>query len=728
MRPPAESVVATKPELGEVRHLPASPVVAGSHGTWTTEIRLAGRLEPGACLALARRWASDWGRPQWDDPAGENYTTVDCGEAAVIELSFDRIESWHPWDHVLRVLIVRGQVPAGARIVICYGDRRGGGPGARAQTFIEEESCLSVRLASTVDEEWSELARPMVRVVGGPGVRLVAMAPSRVSTGEAFRLLVRAEDAWGNPAADSRSIVRAAIPGGGESAEQTLSEGIAAISLGLDRPGIHRLEVVQVSGGIRCQSNPIECSAAAPALRTFWGDIHAQSSIGCGNRTIADYFAHARDVAGLDFASHQANDFLVSNSEWVETQEVTARFNQPGRFVTLLGIEWSGETRVGGDRNVYFSGDADAIRRSSHRHLADRSDEDTDLPTVTMLHRHYHNTDVLLVPHVGGRTADLSVHDGKLERLIEIHSTHATSEWFLAEALQRGMRVGVTAGSDGVDGRPGTSRPGGMSVRNLQGGLVAVNMPALTRDDLWRALKLRRCYATTGERILLDFEVSGLAMGAEGQVDGAPLLRAAVHGTVALESVELFRDTTCVYAAPLIDAAPTRPDRIRIAWRGAAKPGNWQRARLTWDGGLQIFGGRIRNVAGYAFDTPAEGLRRVAADAVAWRSITAGDWDGVVLDVKAEPAASLRFHTEPANFELPLAELADGPKTFEARGHQASVEVRRLPAQPLPLSWQGSFTDQAVPPGLHPYWLRVRQADGSQAWSSPVYVTVASGL
>src|SRR6185312_12906010 len=265
---------------------------------------------------------------------------------------------------------------------------------------------------------------------------------------------------------------------------------------------------------------------------------------------IADYFAHARNVAGLDFASHQANDFLVSNPEWLETQEVTARFNQPGRFVTLLGVEWSGETSVGGDRNIYFPGDVGAIRRSSHRHLADKSDLDSDLPTATALHQHFHNSDILLVPHVGGRTADLSVHDVKLERLIEIHSTHATSEWFFAEALERGLRVGVTAGSDGVDGRPGTSHPGAMAVRNLRGGLTAVSMPSLTRDDLWQALKTRRCYATTGQRILLDFEVSGHAMGADCAADRPPSLRVAVHGTAPLESVELFRDAARIFAAP----------------------------------------------------------------------------------------------------------------------------------------------------------------------------------
>ena len=55
------------------------------------------------------------------------------------------------------------------------------------------------------------------------------------------------------------------------------------------------------------------------------------------------------------------------------------------------------------------------------------------------------------------------------------------SEWFLADVFTRGMRVGLI-GANGIDGRPGDSHPGDLSVRNLRGVLVAVEMPELTRE------------------------------------------------------------------------------------------------------------------------------------------------------------------------------------------------------------------------------------------------------
>ena len=197
--------------------------------------------------------------------------------------------------------------------------------------------------------------------------------------------------------------------------------------------------------------------------------------IGCGARSIDAYYAHARDFSATDFASHQANCFLVSRGRMAARRaSSTQRHHAPRRFVTFLGVEWSGATSVGGDHNLYFPGDEAALHRCSHEFVADKSDADTDLKHVEDVYRHYRGSDTLVAVHVGGRTADLAWHEPGLDRLLEVHSTHATSEWFLFDALRRGYRMGVIAGSDGVDGRPGNSHPGHLSVRNVRGGLTAI--------------------------------------------------------------------------------------------------------------------------------------------------------------------------------------------------------------------------------------------------------------
>ncbi len=67
---------------------------------------------------------------------------------------------------------------------------------------------------------------------------------------------------------------------------------------------------------------------------------------------------------------------------------------------------------------------------------------------------------MLINLHVGGRPTNLDYYAPEIERLAEIHSTHGTSEWFVVDALGRGYKVGITAGTDGVMTRPGACHPG----------------------------------------------------------------------------------------------------------------------------------------------------------------------------------------------------------------------------------------------------------------------------
>jgi hypothetical protein len=696
-------------------------------------------LDAGARFAMARRWPSDWGTPQWSRPDAVNFVRVGSSAASRLRWWNVRLHAWHPFDHAMIVELLEPLAP-GESLDVRFGDAAEGSPGFDVQTFLEEASPLSIRLCLAPAAPWIELARPVVRVAGTTASRLVVTLPSRVAAGRGFSVHLRAEDSWGNPAVLDEPVVLRLRPadaaGGHVSAPREITIGAAGwcrIETAIEQAGIHRFEArARGCGDLSALSNPVDVVADQQAATPIaWGDPHAQSVIGCGARSIDDYYRHARDFAATDFGSHQANCFLVSNDEWQETQRSTQSMNQAGRFVTLLGVEWSAASRLGGDHNLYFPGDAAELRRCSHEFVADTSDSDRDLPHVDDLHAHYRGSETLVAVHVGGRTADLQFHEPALDRLIEVHSTHATSEWFLLDALKRGYRMGVIAGSDSVDGRPGASHPGRMGVRNVRGGLTAVEVPQLSRPALWEALKSRRCYATTGERILLSFRAGTWRMGDEGRFTLAPgavlpSFKVAVAGTAPIESVDFFRDDRMVIRHDLLAQSAGWSDRFRIAWRGASGPGNWQRARMQWDGGLRIHGARIVAASPWAFDTPDEGLTDTAADRVAWRSVTAGDWDGVVLTVDRPQSALLTFASAPMSLQCRLGDLAPAGWQQELESPWRVVEIRRLPAEDPPMQCHISFDDPSPSPGRHAYWVRVRQVDGAYAWATPIFLDLAA--
>jgi hypothetical protein len=697
---------------GSVSLAGPNPIAAGMPGTWTATYRTGPEgLPAGSTIAFVRRWPSDWDVPQCQSPDLPGYTTLTFGRPCRHRWRTRRSIEWHPFDHVFEIDLLDA-LPAATDITARFN--------LRAQTFIEEASPLSVRVRAGAGE-WTEVGQLVVAVVGAPAHQGVLIAPSDVGAGEPFELALRIEDKWGNPA---DLAVRPTIEG---ARTETLPDlpGVLRWMARIEVPGDARLAAV--GGLVAAVSNPIRVHAGAPDRRLYWGDIHAQCLIGCGARTIDAFFRHARDYARIDFASHQANCFLVSSPEWRETEEVTTRYHAPGKFVSLLGLEWSADTAKGGDRNLYFPGDRAPITRCSHEYVDDKSDLASDLPQAEDLHAKYRGTNTLIALHVGGRTTDLRRHESGLERLIEVHSTHATSEWFLFEALERGYRMGVTAGSDGVDGRPGASHPGHQAVRNVRGGLVAAALPALTREALWKALAARNCYATTGERIRLELTADGLPMGSEYDARIPPLLSVAVVGTASLESVEIFRGTMPIHAVAL--RAPDAPlsERVRIAWRGASAPGNFARARMRWDGTATLSSGRFEAVEGYAFDTPDEGLVGVTSDRIEWRSMTGGDWDGFVARVDAPADAILSVHTPQISTSVPVGALAGGPTRLADALPLRELEIRRLPADPGPSAWQGTFRDPAGRPGWNAYWVRVRQWDGAHAWSSPIFVRLPGG-
>ena len=703
-----------------------SRMTAGALERWTLRFTARAEVPPGGRIGIAHRWPSDWGIAQASDPAGIDYLEAEASGGASVRWWNARLHAWHPFDHIVFVELCDG-LQAGGVVALRFGDGRRGSPGFRVQTFIEEASPSSLRWQARDGAPWVEFARHTVQIVGARPERLVVTVPSFVAAGKPFDAHVRVEDRWGNPAALDAPL-EVEIGSGARTRVTVPTSAWTRSPLHLHAEGVHRLDA-RTRGplDLRATSNPIVVSAAA--LPLFWGDLHAQSVIGCGARSIDAYYEHARDFAATDFGSHQANCFLVSGSDWQKTRASTQQHHAPGHFVTFLGVEWSGASNVGGDHNLYFPGDAADLHRCSHEFVADTSDADTDLPHVEDVYRHYGGTDTLVAVHVGGRTADLRWHEPDLDRLLEVHSTHATSEWFLFDALRRGYRMGVIAGSDSVDGRPGNSHPGHMGVRNVRGGLTAIAAPELSREALWQALRQRHCYATTGERILLDFRAGAHSMGDAIDALAAEALPAfdiSVEGTAPIERIDFFRNTECLRSVDCFAEAGPPSNRLRVAWHGLSAPGNWQRARLNWDGEVRIQGARILDVQGWAFDTPDEGVRDHDGERVRWRSVTAGDWDGVVLTLDRTDAATLAFVTGPMTLQTQLSQLSPAGRRFEARNPERCVELRRLPAcMPSP-SFRGKFSDPAPVAGEHAYWVRVCQSDGAYVWSSPIFASVTA--
>ncbi len=714
---------------GTVHLDPSAPVEAGSYGSWTLTYRV-GRygVDNGGRLKVAMRLASDWGTPQSSDPRGDDYLTVSTTGQARLEAWYDPKGHLRPWFRTVVIRVFDGSLTEGDKAFIRIGDRSGGSRGSRAQSFVERGFEFKLLVESFETGLFVEVpGSTRFDIVAGPPHRLVVLGPSQVAPGQPFAVTGKAEDCWGNPCDGYAGTVELC---GAEGLPDRYTfrpeeRGVHRFEgLAVRAEGIHHVTARDPDRHLSATGNPIQCRRLAGGSRLFWGDIHGQSGETVGTGTAEGYFRFARDVAAMDFCAHAANDFQVSQAHWNDLCRQVKAFHQPGRFVTFLAYEWSGTTPAGGDHNVYFLRDDQVIRRSSHWQVADRSDSVNDrYPLSALLQEFRGNPEVMVIPHVGGRHANLEFFEPSLEPVLEICSTHGRFEWLLEEALRRGCRVGVIGGSDDHTGRTGASRgtAGSLCVR---GGLAGVYATSLTREGVWEAIRSRRCYATTGERIILWVEANGHPMGAEFTATAPSEFRVAVVGTAPLEFVEIRRGLEVVYAHPLGEMPPDGPWHVKVAWGGARLRGRGRQTR--WDGRLVVEGGRVLSATEFAFDVPTQGVVQRDDRSVEWRSSTAGDIDGLALELDAGEEAALRFESGPATFRLGLRELRHGPVRIDAGGLDQHVRLWRAPATPTPKEASFRFTDRAAGPGTHAYYVRLMQSDGEMAWSSPIYVTLSS--
>ncbi len=703
---------------------PQAKVVAGSWGTWTVTYHV-GKLgvdDAGQILLLTRA-VSDWGPFQADNSKGDGYASVTTTGHAKISMHFDSRHAFgRPWWRGLVLTLSDGYLQAGDEVNIVLGDRSGGSRGTRAQTFDLKDFEFRVMVDPLATGRFVRVESPHLEVVSAPAANIEAVWPTEVRSGQATWLQVRATDVWGNPATSYTGTVQLTVPTGVTDLPQTYT--FRSVDGGFHRfEGVHvktagevRIAVSDVNEPpLQATSNPLRI--IDDQLVAFWGDLHGQSGESFGSGTVDRYFAFARGFAAIDFASHQANDFEVTKATWKAIQEATKQYHQPHRFVAFLGYEWSGNTGNGGDHNVIFLDDDEPIHRSSHSEISDLSDIDTDRITIRDLAATLPPGRAILIPHIGGRRANLDFFDPTWMPAIEIYSIHGQFEWFLRDALQRGLVTGFVSDSDDHFGHPGDA-PARAPTFFAHGGLVCIYTSDLTRESLWEGLRARRTYGTTGERIGLRFQSGTHWMGEKFAATGAVPFSVEVNGTSGIERVDVFRGVERVYR--YAGSAEGPADRLAVIWRGAR---NRQRARVTnWDGGLTITGATIRGATGYRFDYPTEGIRHSDEKQVQWLSNTAGDEDGVILDVDNLKHGSLTFKSEPAHFTVQLGQITTEDWVFPAGGLDREVVLRRV-ARAYARDVKFDWIDRYPLHGTTAYWVRVLQQDGATAWSSPIYVT-----
>ena len=290
----------------------------------------------------------------------------------------------------------------------------------------------------------------------------------------------------------------------------------------------------------------------------YYGDIHAHSWMSDGTGDVDEFYIQHREFLRDDFAVLTDHDTFVGNgmipSEWEEQKEIAGHFNDPGRFITMYGQEWTTARwpKQFGHKNIYHI--------DPKMPLLDHTDEKSD--HTDKIFKQARELGAICIPHhIGWTGVDWENHDPVAQPLVEIVSGHGAFEYmgnrpiyhrggkpgcFVQDGLARGLKFGIVGGSD-THGLIWHHRVGWK--RNcLRTGLTCLLAKDLTREALFEAMKKRRAFATSGIKMRILFEISDAMMGEEIELSEKPEIRVNVTSPKDMKWIELVKNNKTIYS------------------------------------------------------------------------------------------------------------------------------------------------------------------------------------
>lgn len=730
----------TKEYMGTVQLLPDKPVVAGEFSTWQL-IFTAGEygIDDGGTLVIAWKSVSDWDTPQFDEGREPGFTTVTTTGDCLVKARYNKFV--RSFGNSILIDVYRGFIKKGDKIILTLGDTSQGSLGMRAQSFCEREHEFRVFLDPCGTNRYEEMPeRLKVQIVPAYHHEIQAIVPATVKVGEPFEVAVRALDEFGNPTDKYVGDVKLSVKGvkaHGLPAQVHFtgasSNALKIPGCVIEQEGFWNLEIKDSEHGYLAYSNASKAEKN-PGQYLYWGDMHGQTRQTVGTGMLEDYYSFSRDKACIQFTGWQGNDFEVSDATWADIRKYTQKFNEEGKFLVYLGYEWSGTTPQGGDHNVYFLHDNADFYPSSNWTATSVDNKNNANPITELYEKLHKRDDVLLIPHIGGRYANLDYFNYDYSSVIEIHSHHGTFEWFAFDAMQRHMPVGFIAASDDHTCRVGLSYPLSGHGKSASGafdvasGFTGVYAPALTKEAVWKAIKARHCYASTFDRIYLHTALGSLQMGDAGEADGTDKLQLEAAGTYPIEKYEVYDWDKKVAEG---DCLPRDKRRIRIRWSGVVYRGRGKSQK--WDGIIYVAGGKLLQAEKYAFDRIDQGIVIKSDKYLKFTSSTSGDYDGFILEIEGDENTELRFSSQAGSASVKYSEVLEHSfvkamgglnlkleiePAFVAIPKESYCEHNKLAVQ-IPLPEQETAASGEY---KHAYWVKVLQTNGNAAWSSPIFI------
>ncbi|MEC7839280.1 MAG: DUF3604 domain-containing protein [Chlamydiota bacterium] len=396
------------------------------------------------------------------------------------------------------------------------------------------------------------------------------LVPSFVTKNKRFDVVARFEDEFGNLTnnAEPETLIELSYENIRENLNWKLfvpeTGFITLPNLYFNEPGIYTIQFKNLTTGDVYKGPPISCFSDSKNL-LFWGTLHGESEKVDSTENLENCIRHFRDEKAYNFYSTSPFESQEETSaeQWKLCIQNIAEFDEPERFTTILGFQWSGTPHTEGVRQIVFAKDNKPLIRK----------KDPKGATLKKLYKNFAPKEIISIPcftMAEGNDYDFDNFDPEFERVVEIYNAWGSSECTkkegntrpihcpgnsgvkekaegaISKALLRNCRFGFVAG--GLDDRGIYGQFFDSDQVQYSPGLTAIMAPEYSRSSIIEALYQRSCYATTGERMIIGYEIAGVPMGGEVSTADKPGLTVNRHidgfaaGTKPITKIEIIRN------------------------------------------------------------------------------------------------------------------------------------------------------------------------------------------
>jgi len=510
--------------------------------------------------------------------------------------------------------------------------------------------------------------------------------------------------------------------------------------------------------------------------QAFFGDLHNHCNMSYAHGDLTDAVANARQR--LDFCSvtghahwpdmpepneriqhiidFHEKGFAKLAGNWKESLRILADAHEPRRFLTFPSFEV--HSGADGDRAVvYRDAEGELLYPESIDELQRRVRALTSAGSPALALPHH------IGYHRGARGLNWDSFDQEASPIVEIYSMHGAAEnsegpipflhsmgpadWHSTAqyGLAAGHIFGFAANSDHHSAHPGS----------YGHGMTGVWAQELTREALWDAIRARRTFALTGDRMRLDYAVGETVMGGIRTPGPLPGLSAHVEGGAPIDYIDVvYNNRLLRRVSPAAGAAPggaaaaglasggaeTLRTRItlELGWGPRGKPAAWDVDLGISEGEILEVDPRFRGQDVLSPEQEAEtgestffsSWRRRDAQSVHMETRTWGNptsstpgTQAISLDVRLPRNARVWARINGVETETDVTRLLAGGKTGHLR-HEIDSPAWLFHRVPEEYELFQKLDLPDVTPNMQPgdfLYLRVRQGNNHWAWGTPIF-------